>query len=211
MIIFSEASPHLPPSASLRDITAMTEAAQRLSRQQARRTPPLMPLATPSLSKGLCSRARAGAGRRVSRIIPSIWSGSAPRCSPWMPEAEAVSPFGTCSTCAMLAPVREISPWAASFAFLYSTARFSQVATTWEGDDPLAHLTPDEEQIVHVLVREAAQRIGSPYLTVDIGQDEDSHWWVIETGDAQFSGLSQTPRLVLWNQLVTRSRLNSTH
>jgi hypothetical protein len=72
----------------------------------------------------------------------------------------------------------------------------------WEGDDPLAHLTPDEEQMVHALVREAAQRVGSPYLTVDIGQDEDGHWWVIETGDAQFSGLSQTPRLVLWNQLA---------
>jgi hypothetical protein len=50
------------------------------------------------------------------------------------------------------------------------------------------------------LVREAAQRVGSRYLTVDIGQDKDSHWWVIETGDATFSSLSQTPRLILWNQ-----------
>lgn len=74
----------------------------------------------------------------------------------------------------------------------------------WEGDDPLARLTPDEEHTVHALVREAAQRVGTPYLTVDIGQDEDSRWWVIETGDAQFSGLSQTPRLTLWNQLRVR-------
>lgn len=74
----------------------------------------------------------------------------------------------------------------------------------WEGDDPLAGLTRDEENAVQGLVREAAERIKTPYLTVDVGQDESGQWWVIETGDAQFSGLSQTPRLTLWHQLQLR-------
>ncbi len=71
----------------------------------------------------------------------------------------------------------------------------------WEGDDPLAPLTAGERADVEALAREAARRVGAPYIAVDIGQTEDGAWIVIETGDAQFSGVSQVPLLSLWNAL----------
>lgn len=71
----------------------------------------------------------------------------------------------------------------------------------WEGDDPLRTLSADEEQRVRGLALTAAERVGAPYVAVDVGQTEDGEWIVIETGDAQFSGLSQIPVLGLWNRL----------
>ncbi len=71
----------------------------------------------------------------------------------------------------------------------------------WEGDDPLKALAPGEEQAVLTLATEAARRLGTPSIAVDIGQPEDGKWIVIETGDAQFSGVSQTPLLPLWSRL----------
>ena len=71
----------------------------------------------------------------------------------------------------------------------------------WEGDDPLKALSPVEESAVLELAAEAAARVGTPYVAVDVGQVEDGCWIVIETGDAQFSGVSQTPILQLWNKL----------
>ena len=71
----------------------------------------------------------------------------------------------------------------------------------WEGNDPLKVLTLDEEQAVLTLAAEAARRVGTPYIAVDIGQTEDGEWIVIETGDGQFSGVSQVPLLPLWSKL----------
>lgn len=73
----------------------------------------------------------------------------------------------------------------------------------WEGDDPLKALTPDEERQVLALAQEAARRLNVSYVAVDIGQLESREWTVIETGDGQFSGVSQTPLLALWNGLRT--------
>jgi hypothetical protein len=70
----------------------------------------------------------------------------------------------------------------------------------WEGDDPLEDLTSEEEAAVLGLARTAA-RIGTPFVSVDIGQLEDGHWIVIESGDAQFSGYSKIPVLSLWNSI----------
>jgi len=75
----------------------------------------------------------------------------------------------------------------------------------WEGDDPLARLSPDEERTVRALAAEAARRVGAPYVAVDIGQEEGGGWLVVETGDAQFSGLSRVPRLELWSALRRRA------
>lgn len=69
----------------------------------------------------------------------------------------------------------------------------------WEGDDPLKSLTREEEATVLGLAKEAAHRVGTPYIAVDIGQTAENNWIVIETGDAQFSGVCQTPLLALWN------------
>lgn len=72
----------------------------------------------------------------------------------------------------------------------------------WEGDDPLRALSSDEERTVLNLGQEAARRLGTPYVAVDVGQAEDGRWLVIETGDAQFSGLSQVSRFRLWSALT---------
>lgn len=72
----------------------------------------------------------------------------------------------------------------------------------WEGADPLAALAPDEERSVLFLAEEAARRVGTSYVAVDVGQAEGGEWLVIETGDAQFSGVSQVPLLALWGRLA---------
>ena len=71
----------------------------------------------------------------------------------------------------------------------------------WEGDDPFKALTTDEKQTVLQLALTASDRLGVPYLAVDIGQQEDGQWLIIEVGDAQFSGISQIPLLPLWNAI----------
>lgn len=71
----------------------------------------------------------------------------------------------------------------------------------WEGDDPLKPLQPAEQTAVLTLALEAARRVGTPFVTVDIGQTEEGHWIVIETGDAQFSGTCQIPLLSLWHAI----------
>jgi hypothetical protein len=56
---------------------------------------------------------------------------------------------------------------------------------------------------------EAAQLLGCdvhhfphPYVAIEIGQIEDRSWIVIETGDAQFSGVSTIPLLQLWARIA---------
>jgi hypothetical protein len=71
----------------------------------------------------------------------------------------------------------------------------------WEGDDPLMTLSDGERRIVSELALEAAARLGVPYVAVDIGQCEDGRWIVIETGDAQFSGISRISPIQLWSNL----------
>ncbi len=74
----------------------------------------------------------------------------------------------------------------------------------WDADDPLATLTSVEEKEIQELACEAAERLQVPYIAVDVAQQTDGQWVVIETGDAQFSGLRQTPRLALWQALKNR-------
>ena len=71
----------------------------------------------------------------------------------------------------------------------------------WESPDPLADLTADEKAEISALAQEVARRIKVPFLVVDIGQTVDGEWIVVESGDAQFAGLSQINPLVLWGAL----------
>jgi hypothetical protein len=65
-------------------------------------------------------------------------------------------------------------------------------------------LNPDEEAAVTQLAREAAARLPTPLLSLDIGQLADGRWTVIETGDPQFSGLSFIAPRPLWQALAAR-------
>ena len=75
------------------------------------------------------------------------------------------------------------------------------LAPYWDGVDALTALSAAEAAQVHALVLEAASRFDSPLVGVDVGQAEDGRWWVIETNDPQFMGLSQLAPLTLWNRL----------
>ncbi len=70
-----------------------------------------------------------------------------------------------------------------------------------EAADPFL-LTIEDQQQLGELASRAAQRVGTPFIAVDLGQQEDGTWIVIEVGDGQFSGLSHVPVLELWSRLT---------
>lgn len=71
----------------------------------------------------------------------------------------------------------------------------------WEGWDELRDLSAPEESAMLSLAIEAARRVRSPFLAVDVGQQEDGTWTIIEVGDAQFAASGQMERLPLWSRL----------
>jgi hypothetical protein len=71
----------------------------------------------------------------------------------------------------------------------------------WEEYTDLCRLSSEEDQLIKRLAIEAARRVGTPFIAVDIGQLESGEWIVIEVGDGQFCGLSKVPVLELWGKL----------
>jgi hypothetical protein len=71
----------------------------------------------------------------------------------------------------------------------------------WDQPDSLAELNLAEQLEVRKLAETAAQLVPSRFIAVDIGQAESGKWWVIEMGDAQFSGLGQVSPLKLLTAL----------
>lgn len=84
--------------------------------------------------------------------------------------------------------------------FLYQTEVLG-FGYYWDGEDPLAMLSDSEQAAVLALAQEAARRVRTPFLCVDIGQVETGEWIVIEVGDANFAGYGQTPLLLLWQNI----------
>jgi len=62
-------------------------------------------------------------------------------------------------------------------------------------------LTQEEERQVTNLARLASIRIGAPLVTIDVGQDTDDKWWVIEAGDPQFCALTHVHSHLFWQYL----------
>lgn len=77
----------------------------------------------------------------------------------------------------------------------------------WEEQNEVP-LEETERLRIFELAQEASQRLGVPYISVDIGQLETGEWTVIEVGDGQFSGLSQIQALQLLNTI--KSTIEST-
>lgn len=92
-------------------------------------------------------------------------------------------------------------PAGREFRVFLHHARVLDYGYYWDGEDALATLTAEEERAVLDLARLAAERLGVPFLAVDIGQEESGRWIVIEVNDAQFSGHSQIPLLRLWAKI----------
>ena len=76
----------------------------------------------------------------------------------------------------------------------------------WEGTSDPWPLTPDDEAAMLGLARKAARLLDVPFVAIDAGQLESGEWIVIESGDAQFCGLSQASMLAIWNRLSSVER-----
>jgi hypothetical protein len=93
-------------------------------------------------------------------------------------------------------------PMGREFRIFVYNSQVVGIGYYWEtADDGQQTLTQSEARTVRTLAAEAANRVGTPYIAIDIGQLTDGSWRVIETGDAQFSGLSQIPKIALWSRL----------
>ncbi len=68
----------------------------------------------------------------------------------------------------------------------------------WPGEDELSELSASERAEVVALATLAANRVGTPFLAVDVAQKEEGQWVVIELGDGQFAGASHAPLGQLW-------------
>ena len=70
----------------------------------------------------------------------------------------------------------------------------------WSNVDPFGELGHDEPN-VRQLAEKAACRVNTPLMAVDLGQLETGEWIVIETGDLQFSGVTQMPHMLFWEKI----------
>lgn len=75
------------------------------------------------------------------------------------------------------------------------------MAYYWDSEDEFGKLSPKEESEVLRLAGEAARRLGVTYVAIDVGQDESGRWWVIETADGQFAGISPDRVVSHWRTL----------
>ncbi|MFN8394889.1 MAG: ATP-grasp domain-containing protein [Bacteroidia bacterium] len=71
----------------------------------------------------------------------------------------------------------------------------------WQQADPLQHLDSLEEAVVRSLAEKVARLVPSRWIALDIGQAETGEWWVIELGDAQFSGTATLTQFQVFSQL----------
>lgn len=74
----------------------------------------------------------------------------------------------------------------------------------WDCQDAFGKLTRPEEEAVERLALSAARALEIPFCSIDVGQDTQGRWWVIETADAQFSGLAPETVPGHWHRLANR-------
>ncbi|MBN9504037.1 MAG: ATP-grasp domain-containing protein [Armatimonadetes bacterium] len=74
----------------------------------------------------------------------------------------------------------------------------------WPTCDPYGDVTDEERQAIVRLAEEAARRIDCPLMVVDLGQLESGGWVVIETGDLQYSAVTQMSHMGFWGALGER-------
>lgn len=71
----------------------------------------------------------------------------------------------------------------------------------WQLHGAMDILNDDEEKEVKALAEEASRRIGTPLAVIDIGQDINDKWWVIEAGDPQFCAVTHISGHVFWQYM----------
>lgn len=92
-------------------------------------------------------------------------------------------------------------PFGREFRVLIYRQQVISYGYYWEVDDPQRWLSTPEEEEMFAIALEATRQLGVPFVAIDMGQLEDGSWTVIETGDPQFSGLTQLPLIQLWHEL----------
>ncbi len=92
-------------------------------------------------------------------------------------------------------------PLGREFRVLIYRQRVISYGYYWEVDDFQRWLSTPEEEEMFAIALEATRQLAVPFVAVDMGQLEDGSWTVIETGDPQFSGLTQMPLIQLWHEL----------
>ena len=92
-------------------------------------------------------------------------------------------------------------PQGREFRVFLLDGEVAEIGYYWDKADAMATLSTNEKREVENLAKQASRNVAAPWITVDIGQDEAGKWWVIEMGDAQFSGLAQIPALKLFATL----------
>ncbi|MCB9454315.1 MAG: ATP-grasp domain-containing protein, partial [Anaerolineaceae bacterium] len=85
-------------------------------------------------------------------------------------------------------------------AFLYK-GEILAYGFYWDEYDDSQSLSGTDQQAFLNCLRETARRVDVPFMSVDIGQQKNGDWVIIEIGDGQFSGLSQIPVLELWSKI----------
>ncbi|HEX2905955.1 MAG TPA: ATP-grasp domain-containing protein, partial [Phototrophicaceae bacterium] len=71
----------------------------------------------------------------------------------------------------------------------------------WDEFEDVEPLSSQDKRLMLSLALETAARLQVPFIAVDLAQTADGNWIVIETGDAQFCGLSHVPVLELWSKI----------
>lgn len=66
--------------------------------------------------------------------------------------------------------------------------------------------SPTERDEALAVAGQAAQRVDVPFLVVDVAQDREGRWWVIECNDAQESSYAGVSPVALWQRIVQLQR-----
>jgi len=93
-------------------------------------------------------------------------------------------------------------PLGREFRLLFYRQQLLSYGYVWEGDDPDKFLSLDEEAAMLDCAHAAIQRLPSPFVTLDLAQQTDDTWTVIETGDPQFTAFAHVPPIQVWQQLT---------
>jgi ATP-grasp domain, R2K clade family 3 len=71
----------------------------------------------------------------------------------------------------------------------------------WATDDPLKWLTVADEESIFGVVLPAAERLGVPFVAIEVGQQANGDWAILDVGDAQFASFAQMPMMHFWYEL----------
>ena len=95
----------------------------------------------------------------------------------------------------------------ASFEFrtFWWRGRLAGFGPYWESARPFRP-SPEERAAAVALAQEAARRVGTAFLVVDVAQALDGRWIVIECNDGQESGHAGVSPLALWQGILDIER-----